>query len=99
MAAALLVVARAATLLAGSWVGAGLGGESRGLRALYGWTFLTQAGVSIGLTLEVVRRFPEWGEAFATLVVAAISVNQMVGPVAMKLALQRAGEARAQVLG
>ncbi|MEC8931178.1 MAG: hypothetical protein VYB08_07150, partial [Candidatus Latescibacterota bacterium] len=58
--------------------------------AWYGISFLTQAGVSLGLALEVVRRFPDWGAVFATIAVAAISINQLIGPVAMKLALQSA---------
>lgn len=86
-AAALLYVGVRGVLLFGScWVGARREPDVR----WYGISFLTQAGVSLGLALEVVRRFPEWGGAFATIAVAAISINQLIGPVAMKLALQRA---------
>ena len=92
--ALLLVGSRAATVLFSSWLGGRLVGEGVHSR-LYGLTLLTQAGVSLGLTMEVVRRFPEWGDAFAAVVVAAISVNQVIGPVAMKFALQRSGEAGA----
>lgn len=56
--------------------------------------YLTQAGVSLGLAMEVVRRFPEWGEAFVTVVVAVIAINQMVGPIAMRKALIKSGEAQ-----
>ncbi|MBT4500983.1 MAG: hypothetical protein HOC74_24850 [Gemmatimonadetes bacterium] len=56
--------------------------------------FLTQAGVSLGLAMEVVRRFPEWGNDFTTVVVAVIAINQMIGPIAMKQALVRSGEAQ-----
>mgnify|MGYP001253090620 CR=1 FL=1 len=42
------------------------------------------------LLYVVVRRFPDWGAVFATIAVAAISINQLIGPVAMKLALQSA---------
>lgn len=94
LAALLLVAVRAATQFAGGWVGAWWAGDDVERRPLYGLTQLAQAGVSIGLTLEVVRRFPEWGPAFATLIVAAISLNQIIGPVAMSFALRRAGEAR-----
>ncbi len=56
--------------------------------------FITQAGVSLGLTAIVAKRFPEWGTTFATLVVAVIAVNQFIGPIAFKAALTRVGEAR-----
>lgn len=93
-AALTLVLVRAGSILGAGWAGAAVAGDQSRGRRLYGCTFLTQAGISIGLALEVVRRFPEWGEAFATVVVAAISINQIIGPVAMKFALQRVGEAR-----
>ncbi|MBT3343213.1 MAG: hypothetical protein HN712_06940 [Gemmatimonadetes bacterium] len=89
-AALLYVVVRGVSLFGSCWISA-RGDQDRGW---YGISFLTQAGVSLGLALEVVRRFPEWGEAFATIAVAAISINQLIGPVAMKLALQRASSSQ-----
>ena len=86
VAALLYVVVRGLCLFGGCWLGARRNPDMPWL----GVSFLTQAGVSLGLALEVVRRFPEWGEAFAAIAVAAISINQLIGPVAMKLALQRA---------
>ncbi len=94
VAAVTLVAARSSSILAASWAGAAIAGDHSSGRRLFGFTFLTQAGISVGLALEVVRRFPDWGGEFATIVVAAISVNQVVGPVAMKYALQRVGEAK-----
>jgi len=85
--------------LAGIWVAsAGTLALLRELPArgtLYGMGFITQAGVSIGLAALVVRRFPHDVEAFYTLLLAVVLMNQMVGPVALKLALERSGEARA----
>lgn len=86
-AAALLYVGVRGACLFGS---CSVGARNDADRRWYGISFLTQAGVSLGLALEVVRRFPEWGETFATIAVAAISINQLIGPVAMKIALQRA---------
>ncbi len=86
-AALLYVVVRGVTLFASCWFA--VRGDRD--RAWYGISFLTQAGVSLGLALEVVRRFPDWGPDFATIAVSAISINQLIGPVAMKVALLRAG--------
>ncbi len=60
-----------------------------------GLSFITQAGVSLGLAGIVMRRFPEWGAALATTIVAIISLNQIIGPVTFKFALNAVGEARA----
>jgi Kef-type K+ transport system membrane component KefB len=56
--------------------------------------FITQAGVSLGLLAEVVRRFPEIGEPIQTILIAAITLNQVFGPVAFKYALFKVGEAK-----
>ncbi len=60
----------------------------------YGMSFITQAGVSIGLAGLIPRRFPEGGEVLFTLVLAVIVVNQIVGPIAFKFALVQSGEAK-----
>ncbi len=56
--------------------------------------FITQAGVSLGLLAEVVRRFPEIGEPIQTILIAAVTLNQVFGPVAFKYALYKVGEAK-----
>ncbi len=80
------------------WLGTFWGGKVSGDPPLFyrnSWlAFITQAGVSLGLTAIVAKRFPEWGTTFATLVVAVIAVNQFIGPIAFKAALRRVGEAR-----
>jgi hypothetical protein len=55
---------------------------------------VTQAGVSLGLAGIVVRRFPEWGGALATVIVAVIALNQLIGPILLEYALTAVGEAR-----
>ena len=59
-----------------------------------GISFITQAGVSLGLAGIVMRSFPEWGAALATTIVAIVAVNQLIGPIAFKFALGTVGEAR-----
>ena len=56
--------------------------------------FITQAGVSLGLLSEVVRRFPEIGLPIRTILIAAITLNQVIGPIAFKYALFKVGEAK-----
>ncbi|MER2561033.1 MAG: cation:proton antiporter [Myxococcaceae bacterium] len=59
----------------------------------YGFTaFISQAGVTIGLATLVADRMPGIGRALATLVIAVVSLNELVGPVVFSIGLRRAGE-------
>ncbi len=87
-----LVVLRAAGLYAGSWVGSALGKDPAHWRRLVGWTSIAQAGVSLGLAAEIARRFPQWGSSIVAPVIAAIAVNQIVGPILLARSLAGAGE-------
>jgi hypothetical protein len=61
----------------------------------YSWLgFITQAGLSIALALQIEPAFPHWGEKLASLLIATVAINQLLGPVMFKLALTRAGETR-----
>jgi hypothetical protein len=53
---------------------------------------ISQAGLTLGLSVVVVRTFPEFGESFRSLVIATVAINEVVGPVLFKVALDRAGE-------
>jgi Kef-type K+ transport system membrane component KefB len=94
LAALLLVAARGVLIWVGAWLGGRLGGDPQEFRRASGLGFLAQAGVSLGLAGIVMQRFPDWGPALATTIVAVISLNQLVGPVAFKHALAVVGEAR-----
>lgn len=59
----------------------------------YGWLpLVSQAGVTIGLATIVADSLPEVGGALASLAIAVIGVNELLGPIAFKYALTRAGE-------
>jgi hypothetical protein len=53
---------------------------------------VSQAGVTLGLTLIVAGEYPTWGTMVQTLVVSLIALHQLVGPVLFRAALARAGE-------
>jgi len=62
----------------------------------WGWSpLISQAGLTLGLSVVVARTFPEFGEGFRSLAIACVALNEMVGPVLFKLALDRAGESNA----
>jgi Trk K+ transport system NAD-binding subunit/NhaP-type Na+/H+ or K+/H+ antiporter len=60
----------------------------------YGWmTYVTMAGVGLGLAKEVADEFPEFGIEFATIMIAVIVMSQLVGPPLFKFAITQVGEA------
>jgi Kef-type K+ transport system membrane component KefB len=59
----------------------------------YGWVgLISQAGLVLGVAGVVERSFPMLGSGFRALTVAIVALNQVVGPILFKLALDRAGE-------
>ena len=57
---------------------------------------VSQAGLALGLGMEMQRAFPGLGSGFGALVVACVGLNELVGPILFKLALDRSGESAAE---
>jgi Kef-type K+ transport system membrane component KefB len=80
----------------GIWMGAEIGVRRAGLRqssASSVWmALISQAGVTLGLTIIVATEFPGWGTQVQTLVVAMIALHELAGPILFRTALARAGE-------
>ena len=53
---------------------------------------VSQAGVTLGLSVLLASEFPGWGGRIQTLMVALIALHEIVGPVLFRGALGRAGE-------
>jgi Kef-type K+ transport system membrane component KefB len=94
--AVLVVVVRCVLIWLGAYLGAASSGDPPRHRQMSGLSYITQAGVSLGLAGIVMRSFPDWGPALATTIVAIIAINQLIGPIAFKFALNAVGEARAR---
>ena len=96
----LYIVLRSGAKYAGAWLGGHVGGAEKNVRDYLGFGLLSQAGVAVGLALASQARFaklgPE-GEAMGTLILSVITattfVVQIIGPIATKFAIFRAGEA------
>ncbi|MBU2488402.1 MAG: cation:proton antiporter [Proteobacteria bacterium] len=87
-----LVLVRAAGIYGGAFLSGVLAGDPPEHRNWAGMTYLTQAGVSIGLAQLACRQFPEIGDLLTTIILAVIAINQIIGPIALKAALVRSGE-------
>lgn len=85
---------RLVTIIGGSYFG-GIMAKDPWPFIHHGWMpYITQAGVALGLSTLVANAFPEWGQQFATMVIAVIVINQVVGPPLFKYAITKLGENR-----
>jgi Kef-type K+ transport system membrane component KefB len=53
---------------------------------------VSQAGLTLGLTVVMAREFPSIGTPFRALAIATVALNEIVGPVLFKVALDRSQE-------
>jgi hypothetical protein len=59
----------------------------------WAWSGLvSQAGLTLGLSVVVAREFPSIGTPFRALAIATVAINEMLGPILFKFALDRLGE-------
>jgi len=93
--ALLIVGMRMLTTFIGTYVGGKLTKATRNI-SHYGWMgFIGQAGLSLGLSVIVKQNLPgKIGTSIATLIVAAIAINQIIGPVIFRYSLVKVGEAK-----
>ena len=87
-----LAASRVAITVVGHRFGAQLAADAPTVRR-WGWAALvSQAGLTLGLSSVIERTFPSFGAGFRSLVVATVAINELVGPILFKLALDRTGE-------
>jgi len=93
------VIGRTAGKWSGAYLGARLSGAADTVRKYLGFTLLSQAGVALGLALHTFQYFSRLGAAGQELggvvinVIAATTfIVQIIGPVAVKFAITKAGE-------
>jgi len=90
--ALMLFFVRLAAIIIGAVFGSAVAGDDKPHK-YYGWmSYITQAGVGLGLAIEVSGEYSEWGNEFATIIIAVIVLNQFVGPPLFKWALIKVGE-------
>lgn len=87
-----VAIARLALIRLGSYFGVRASGADPAVAGLVWMGLVSQAGVTLGLTIIVGSEFPDWGARVQTLMVALISVHELIGPVLFRAALSRAGE-------
>jgi Kef-type K+ transport system membrane component KefB len=87
-----MILARIGALWLSTYAGAVLVGDPPVIRRSAWMGFLAQAGVTLGIANMIRENFPIWGNSVASVIIAMIVVNQLVGPPAFRWAVIRAGE-------
>ena len=55
---------------------------------------ISQAGLTLGLSVVIEKAFPQFGVGFRSLAIATVAINEFIGPILFKIALDRNGESR-----
>jgi len=84
------VLCRAAGKLSGAFLGARALGFSGVVQRHLGSALLSQAGLAIGLLLVVERQHPEYAAMVSAVVLGAVVVFELIGPVGARWAVLRA---------
>jgi Kef-type K+ transport system membrane component KefB len=91
--ALILFVVRTVGIIIGSFAGGVMAGDPKHQNSVLWMGFVTQAGVALGLARGVAVEFPSFGDEFATMIISVVVLNEIVGPLLLKIAIERVGEA------
>ena len=94
--ALVLFFVRLISIIIGSFTGGTLAGDPPQHNKLKWMGFVTQAGVALGLAKEIAGEFPTFGAQFATMIIAVVVLNEIFGPIFLKYAINKVGEAHKQ---
>jgi Kef-type K+ transport system membrane component KefB len=90
--ALVLCVTRAGVTVLAARIASRLAADPPSVRR-WGWAgLISQAGLALGLSAVVERTFPLFGTPFRALAIATVAMNEMIGPILFKIALDRGGE-------
>jgi len=92
--ALLLCGARAAATYFAHWVSSRSPSMDPVVKRWGAAPLVSQAGLTLGLSVVIEKTFPEFGAGLRSLVIATVAVNELVGPILFKFALDRNGESR-----
>ncbi|MCG8538651.1 MAG: cation:proton antiporter [Clostridia bacterium] len=88
------IIIRAIGKIVGSYIGSKIANSPKAVQKYLGFTLIPQAGVAIGLAMLAENILPPpFGINVRTIILAATVVYELVGPLIVKIAICRAGEA------
>jgi Kef-type K+ transport system membrane component KefB len=90
------VVCRASGKLVGARYAAARTQFPEPVQRLLGLSIFAQAGLAVGLVLVTRERFPDIAPTVTTVVLGAVVIFEIAGPLSARIALDRSGESRRQ---
>ncbi len=94
--AAGFVVLRTTSRIVGGWMGGKLGAAPDTHSRWIGVALLPQAGVAVGMALVAGDRFPDLREVLLTITIGTTIAFEILGPIATRVALDKAGKSHSQ---
>ena len=86
-----IVLVRMGSIWVGTRIGVRWAGAPRDTRRVW-MGLVPQAGVAIGLAAAVAQAYPVRGSSMRTLFLAVVAINQVIGPILFRFALNRSRE-------
>ncbi len=88
------VVMRVIGKMGGAWLGGKIAKQDKNISRYLGPTLMPQAGVALGLTVVAGHLVPAYAAEIRTIILCSTFIYSLVGPIAAKYALEKAGEIR-----
>lgn len=96
---AIMCLTRVGAIFLGSCAGGMCAGEDPTHSRVAWMAYITQAGVTLGLAKQIQLLYPGWGSYFATMIVAVVICNQLLGPPLLRYVLRFVGDAKKREVG
>ncbi len=90
--ALLLTVVRTVSTWAAATFAGRIAGVPQPHRGIAWLGLLAKAGMTLALAQMTATRFPGWGDALATMIVALVALHELFAPLTLAWVLQRVGE-------
>ncbi|HZU26000.1 MAG TPA: cation:proton antiporter [Bryobacteraceae bacterium] len=88
------VLARFAAKYLGVWMGASIGRAETPIRRWLPPSMFAQAGLAVGLSLTLGRRLPSLATPVNTVVLSAVMIFEIIGPILARRSIIKAGESK-----
>ncbi len=87
------IVFRALGKISGAWCGAVISHAPGPVRRWTGMALMPQAGIALGMALLAEQRLPGPGSVVLSIVIGAVVIFELFGPLLTRIAINRAGDA------
>lgn len=87
-----LIMARIFGKVGGAFFGAGISNADTKVQKYLGFAMFSKAGVTIGLVLLVMGKFPEFGSLILAVELGTVVFCELLGPIGTRYALMASGE-------